>query len=128
MSSLSGSDHIEGKTADEGHVLSAIASATAGVIFLEDDIEDPVQALDAPMAADRLCGALWGEAGGGDEVSGVARDLALALDLRGRSDEAFQGGKARFAGVTAVAGKPVNLVADRGGAGFDFGRDPCRSP
>jgi hypothetical protein len=37
-----------------------------------------VEALDAPMAADRLCGALGGEAGGGDEISRVLSGLALA--------------------------------------------------
>ena len=45
-----GSDHLEGKTADEGHVLSAMASA-GGVIFLEDDIKDPSPALDAQWRA-----------------------------------------------------------------------------
>ena len=61
MSPLSGSDHVEGETADEGHVLSAVSPAQAGLVLSEDDVEDPVQALNAPMASDRLRGALRGK-------------------------------------------------------------------
>jgi hypothetical protein len=47
----------EGEAVDGGHVLGAVAAAVAREVVLELDIEQPVHAFDAPMAA-----------GGGDAV------------------------------------------------------------
>ncbi len=70
---FSGAHHVEGEASDEGHVGGAVAAAQARLTFLKDDVEHPVKALDAPMAADCRGGALRGEGGGGDEVAAFLR-------------------------------------------------------
>ena len=42
----------EGEASDDSHVLGAMTGSVAGQIILELDIEEPVRALDAPMATD----------------------------------------------------------------------------
>jgi hypothetical protein len=66
---------VEGEAADERHVLGAVAAPETGLVLLEDDTEDPMEAFDAPMGADRPSGTLRGERGGGDEVAGFLVSL-----------------------------------------------------
>ena len=49
---LVGAHEVEREAAHDGHVLGAVACAVARQIVLELDVEQPVHAFDAPMAAD----------------------------------------------------------------------------
>ena len=78
---FSGPDDVEGEAPDDGHVGGAMAVPQAGLIFLEDGIEDPTKALDAPVTADGLGGPVRRQRGGGDEGAGLTADRAAAFDL-----------------------------------------------
>jgi hypothetical protein len=44
-----GADEVHVLMADDGHVLGSVSSSQSGEIIVEDDVEDPVEAvLDAP--------------------------------------------------------------------------------
>ena len=61
MPVVCGSDEVDGHVFDDRHVLRSEAGPETSEIVVEDDIEDPVQAIfDAPMGAD-----------GGGECAGV---------------------------------------------------------
>jgi hypothetical protein len=47
-----GAHEVEGEAAHHGHVLGAVSLAITRQVVLELDVEQPVHALDAPMAAD----------------------------------------------------------------------------
>ena len=61
---------IEGEASDQSHVLGAMAASQAGEVFLEDDVENPVHALDPAVPPDGFGGPFRGEGGRGDEVAG----------------------------------------------------------
>ena len=52
--SAAGAHDVEGEPSDQGHVAGAVSSTQARQVFLEDHVEHPVQAFDAPMPADGL--------------------------------------------------------------------------
>ncbi len=57
-----GADEVEGEVADARHVLGAVTGSEAGLVFVEEDVEDPVQAvLDGPVAAGGLGEVLGGK-------------------------------------------------------------------
>jgi len=52
---------------DDGHVLGAVAFPQAGLVVVEVDVENPMEAvLDAPMGAHGLARLRGGQDGGGD--------------------------------------------------------------
>ncbi len=38
-------DDVDGEVPDEGHVAGAVAGSEAGLVLLEDDVENPVEAV-----------------------------------------------------------------------------------
>src|SRR5665809_132892 len=53
--------HVEGETSEDREVFRAVILAVAGLVFVEADIEHPVQAvLDGPVRAHGVCEALGG--------------------------------------------------------------------
>src|SRR3546814_8516877 len=76
-------DEVDGEMPDDGHVPGAVPLAEAGLVFLEDGVEDPVEAVfDAPVSAHGACGVFGGEACGGDVVAGIE---AAAVDRKSTS-------------------------------------------
>ena len=57
------SHDVDGEVSDDGHVLGAMAFSDARQVFLEGDVEDPMEGvLDPPMGAhhlSRLFGREW---------------------------------------------------------------------
>jgi len=46
-------EDVEGHVADDGHILSSMAGAQAGLILAKDDIQDPMQVVfDGPVLGD----------------------------------------------------------------------------
>src|SRR3546814_8746066 len=105
---------------DDGHVPGAMALAEAGLVFLEDGVEDPVEAVfDAPVSAHGACGVFGGEACGGDVVAGVEAAAVPQFGARGDAHDGGGTGQAQFAGEAARAGEPVGLARDGDAALFD---------
>ena len=77
-----GSDEVEGEAAHHGHVFGSMARAIARQIVFEDDVEQPVHALDAPMAAGSSGKAFDIEQCAGDVI---ARVEAAAVRVSTRS-------------------------------------------
>lgn len=68
---------VHGHVPDDGHVLGSVACSEAGEVFVEDDVEDPVEAvLDVPMGAHGGGEGL----GVGDEGAGEFESLQEARD------------------------------------------------
>ena len=105
---VGGTTHqVDGEVSDDGHVFRAMAGPQAGLIFVELDIEHPMELVfDPPVAAHGASESLGVERGGGDIEAPVGRGLAslLASLLDGTFDHAdgLQVGKARFAGVVGA--------------------------
>ena len=58
--SPAGTQEIEGQPTDEGHVLSAVPASEAGLVLLENEVENPMHAFYAPVVTDggrRCCSA-----------------------------------------------------------------------
>jgi hypothetical protein len=72
-------NEVKGEAPDDGHVFGSVALPVSGEIVLEVDIEDPVRALDAPVAADRGGEFINVERGRGDVGSGLVCDFAGLL-------------------------------------------------
>src|SRR3546814_16151588 len=87
---------------------------------MEDDIEDPVQAvLDAPMGAPGMGEGLGIEPGGGEIIAAFALDLAAAFDAGLDHGDGGEAGEARFAGIAAVRDEPVDGMAGGVAAAFE---------
>jgi hypothetical protein len=104
---------VHGDVLDHGHVVRPEAGSKAREVVMEDDVEDPVQAvLDAPMGSD----------GGGEklciELDGREVVALLALDFSGALGGGLDHGDHGQAREQALLGKvplrnqPVDLVAD----------------
>jgi hypothetical protein len=105
---------------DHGHVFGAVAGSEARLVLVEDDVEDPVEAIfDPPMAAHGVGGGFGGEGGGGDIVSGVEAAVILEFGTRRDLDDGGDGGQAQFAGEAPVAIEPLDLADDGDGALLD---------
>ena len=114
-----GADEAEREATDDGHVLGAVAGAVARQVVRELDVEHPVHALDAPMAA-RTGGEPFDvERSAGDVEPGVesasVRVFGSIDDAKDRLD-AFE---ARPTRIGSLALEPIDDL--RGGieAGFD---------
>ena len=108
------SQEVQRDVADGGHVLGAMAGAEPAEVFVEDHIEDPVQAvLDVPVRADGA-GKQHGIQRDGAEMeapldAGLAAALGLGLDHGG----GLQTGKA------AIGLQEGDVVADGMAAHLD---------
>ncbi len=66
---------------DDGHVLRAVAGSQSGQIVMEDEIDNPVQAvLDAPMGAHRGGEGLGVGRRRGEVTAPLPRDRAISFD------------------------------------------------
>ena len=89
---------------DDGHVFGAMAFSDVGEVFLEGDVEHPVQAVfDAPVAAHGAGGGFGVEGRGGDVVAGIEAAAVLRFDLGAELDDRGHAGQAAFSGETALA-------------------------
>lgn len=80
-------------------------------VFLEDNVHDPTGAPNTPVASDGRCGAFGRQGGGGDDVSGFARDFSHAFDLCGGAYGACEG---RASGVRPGGGGRRPAIRPRG--------------
>ena len=116
---------------DGGHVLRAVSGAQAAKVFVEDDVEHPVQAvLDVPVRADGV-GEQGGVQGQGAEVEPpLAGGLAAALDLSLDHRDGLEARKAIGVHCTPIARETTtglqeaHVVADRMTADLDPRRTP----
>src|SRR3546814_9787159 len=89
---------------------SDLPLAEAGLVFLEDGVEDPVEAVfDAPVSAHGACGVFGGEACGGDVVAGIEAAAVLQFGARGDAHDGGGTGQAQFAGEAARDRKSTRL-------------------
>src|SRR5688572_7030140 len=87
---LVGADEAKGETADDGHVLGAVAAAVARQIVLERNVKQPVHGFYAPVPPDAAGDPLNVE-GGRRDVEALVQGAAVlefgAVDnLNGRFD------------------------------------------
>src|SRR3546814_10690126 len=102
------------KSLTTGHVSGAVPRAEAGLVFLEDRVEDPVEAVfDAPVTVHGACGGIGGEWCGGDVVAVFEAAAVLQLGARGDAHDGGGTGEAQFAGEAARAGEPPELGGGR---------------
>src|SRR3954471_24162310 len=90
-----GVEDVEGEASDDGEVFRGVVLARSGVVFVEDDVEGPVQVvLDRPMRPDGVEELARAEAAREQEVAGRLGGGAVAgparLDAADR-DEAREG-------------------------------------
>src|SRR5439155_14194099 len=65
---------IESQMAQDGEIVGAVVQAVAGLIFIHDDVEAPVQpVLDAPMRAYDSVAARGGQGGAEQVIGGLGR-------------------------------------------------------
>ncbi len=114
------SDLVDGEMADDRHVGCSVAFAQPGLVFVEDDVEHPVQLVfDPPRAADGRGGGLGREPRRGDIIAGLETAAVLQLSLACDPDDRGDVGQAQFAGETPLAAEPVDLARDRDGTSLD---------
>src|SRR3954447_22241260 len=66
-----GVEDVEGEASDDGEVFRGVVLARAGVVFIEDDVEGPMQVVfDRPMRPDGVEELARAEAAREDEVAG----------------------------------------------------------
>jgi hypothetical protein len=115
-----GSDEVQGEVTDNGHVLCPEALSQTGLVVAEDDVQHPVQAtFDSPVATHRLGGSFGVEAGRGDIAAGLLIGFRAPFDASLDTDDAGDVWQSQFAGEATVAGQPIDLPHDAGGALFD---------
>jgi hypothetical protein len=113
---LIAANEVEGEAADDNHVLGPVALSVAREVVLEGDVEEPVHALDAPVATSGLGEALDVEGGGGEIGSGLGGGLAGLFGDGVDLDEGGDAGEARGAGIVAVGGDPADVAGGEIGA------------
>jgi len=87
---------------------------------MEDDVEDPMQAvLDAPVRPDCAGQRSWVDGQGGQKVATGGGDGAVALDAGLDHCNGIEAREPRLAGEAAFGGQPVHVVADPMAAGLD---------
>src|SRR5664279_4698382 len=109
----------EGETADGRHILGAVAGAVAREVVLELDVEQPVHAFDAPMAAGGGGEALDVAGSRGYEIAGIE---AAAIGIFGAGIDLDDGpdiGEARLARIVSIRDDPIYIAGSRVGARLD---------
>jgi len=98
-----GSDQVHGDVLGGGHVLRCIACSEAGKVVMEDDVEDPMEAvLDAPMGANGACESLGIQPCGGEIVSLLLADLSVPFGGGLDHGDGREGWKPPFIGIAPV--------------------------
>jgi hypothetical protein len=98
---------------DYGHVGGSVVGSQAHEVVVEDDVENPVEAVfDAPVGAD---GA--GESSGGQRrrrqvIASGRADFAVFFDVGLDHADHGEAGETGFAGKAAVGGEPGHVMAD----------------
>ena len=104
---------VQGHVFDDGHVLRSVVAAEPGQIVVEDDIEDPMQAVfDAPVGAHRRRESLGVETSGGEVVAPFVGKRAVALTVAFDHGDHGQVREARLVGIAAIREQPVDFMAD----------------
>ena len=102
-----GVEDVEGEASDDGEVFRGVVLARAGVVFVEDDVEGPVQVvLDRPMRPDGVEELARAEAAREQEVAGRLGGGAVAGPARLDRPTATRPGKACVAS-SAVTGSTL---------------------
>ena len=74
-------DEVHGHVFDDGHVLGAVTGSQSGEIIVEDDVENPMQAiLDPPMGAHGGGEGFWVEHGRGQVKAPLAPCVSAVFD------------------------------------------------
>src|SRR5215469_14386711 len=110
-----GSNDIESEATQDGQVFRPVVFSGATGILVEDDVEDPVEAIfDAPMGTDDLQQALRRHVGGEEEVAdhGFVCGLALNSSVCGDAGEGDDAGE--------LVGRGDAGIADDDGRTFFF--------
>src|ERR1035437_10250764 len=97
----------------------AVAGSVSRQIVAELDVEQPVHALDAPMAATSLGGAFDVEWRGADVGAGIASGAVGMFGLGVDLDDGLDGGETRLPRIAAIRHDPVDRLRGGVGAGFD---------
>src|SRR3954467_14966615 len=78
-----GAREVERDLAEQGQVPGGGALAYAACIFVEPDVEYPVEpVLDRPMASDGGRELSWGQLAAGEIIANLGRDLAQGKRMR----------------------------------------------
>jgi hypothetical protein len=110
-----GAHKIEREAPSDSHVFHAMAGSTAGQIIFEHDVEQPVRAFDAPMAACPAGDTLDVERHGGDIEAGVKAAAIGIFGAQVELEQGLDGGEAGLAWIAAIGCDPIELV----GGGID---------
>lgn len=102
-------DEVDRDFPEQREILDGIPIPHPAVIFLEGDVENPVQAiLNLPMPADRCCQDLRVLGAAGQEVANVGFDLTRPIDLT----DGFHGQDGLQAGPVAQRFQRGSIRAD----------------
>ena len=105
---------------DDSHVFRAVAFSQAGLVFVEDDVEHPVQAVfDAPVAAHGRGRRSAVSGGRGDVIAGLEAAAVGEFGARLDADDRGDVGQAQFAGKAPITVEPFDLSDDADGPLFD---------
>jgi hypothetical protein len=105
------SHDVDGEVPEGGHILGAVSFSEAGEVFLEGDIENPMEGIfDLPMSAHGPGGLFGGERSGGDVVAVFPGAEVFVFDAGLDPDQGGDFGKAVFAGQALAFGHPVDGV------------------
>ena len=96
-----------------------MAGAVAAQVVFEFDIQQPVHALDAPMAANTGGKALDITRRRRDEIARLEAAAVMMFDAGADLDESFDFGKARRAGIASIRYDPVGVAGSRVRARLD---------
>src|SRR5882672_5904484 len=116
---LVGAHKAESEAADDGHVLGPVTGPVARQVVAEFDIEQPMHALDAPMAARAPGDAFDVERGGRDVVADVEATAIGVFNACMDLDDGLDVLEARLAWIASLGCNPVDLAGGGVGARLD---------
>jgi hypothetical protein len=114
-----GAHKANGEATQGRHVLGAIADAVTDQVVLELDIEQPMHAFDAPMAADAGGEALDIARRRRDEIPRLEAAPVRIFDAGVNLDQRLDVGKSRHAGMISIRPDPGDVAGSRVGARLD---------
>lgn len=87
---------IEGDASEDGKVLGGIVFTRSGLIFVEADVELPMEVIfDAPMGTGDFKQPFWGQQRGQGDIAGGGFDLVATAALGLDASDRRQPGKGR---------------------------------